>query len=183
MNSAHQLYNFIICQCCVHSLLILNKVSLLLKQNQEVPVPSALYIGPTPYSKHITNRKMVWFRWCSMLPHTCLILSFKNLLTTNPCRTFTAVISQVTHSPLSALTFQFASYLKKGSSTKWTAFDPLRHLYCKTWYMCIVAPTLLLHLFTRELLVTKWAGLHSVWLGKCCQPCWENGRRRKRPGT
>lgn len=46
----------------------------------------------------------------------------------NPSRTFTVLILHVTHSPLSALTFQFAFSLKQGSSNKWTVFDPLRHL-------------------------------------------------------
>lgn len=90
---------------------------------------SALYIGP-----YIIQTKLQIKRWCGfagMPPHTCLILLFRNVLSAYPCRTFTAVISQVTHSPLSALTFQFSSYLKKGSSSKWTAFDPLRHLFRK----------------------------------------------------
>lgn len=37
--------------------------------------------------------------------------------------------------------------------------------YSKVWYTSIVAPTLLPHLFTRELLVTKWAELYSVRVG------------------
>lgn len=55
--------------------MILNEVLLLLQQNQEVPVPSALYIGPAHYSDHIT--KMVWFRWYSTLPHMTHIVILK----------------------------------------------------------------------------------------------------------
>lgn len=132
-------------------------------QKQE-GLSSALYL-----TRHISLTLLPIQRWSgfagTLLP-TCLILLFRNLLTTNPCRVFTALISQVTYSPLSALTFQFASYLKLGSSTKWTAFHPHRHVYSKVWYTSIVAPTLLPHLFTRELLVTKWAELHSARLGK-----------------
>lgn len=54
----------------------------------------------------------------------------------------TAVMSQVSKSPLSALTFQFAYYLKKQPNGLLLIISHIS--YSKVWSTSIVAPTLLL---------------------------------------
>lgn len=84
----------------------------------------------------------------------------KHLFAAYFCTTFSAVISQGSLSPLSALTFLHACYLKKGSSTKCTAIGLYRRSNIKMRYRSTSAATLLPHLCTEEILVIKRAELH-----------------------
>lgn len=82
------------------------------------------------------------------------------ILTGSACRTLGAVISHAIHSPLSALTFRFAFYLKNGSSSWCTAFDALSHFAVKCDTFCTAPEFFQMGVISHQI---SWTSFNRAW--------------------